>query len=93
MPGTDRLIEATKLSEDELDRALKYCKEKEFVHVENINTIGGSKEFWIKGITAGGIDIIEKPEDERGKRPFNLTFNFNNEFNVDSMIKGEAKLF
>ena len=50
-------------------------------------------QFWIKDITAQGIDIIESPQDENGSRPFNIVFNFNADFNIDSITKREAKLF
>ena len=51
-------------------------------------------QFFIQDLTAPGIDIIEAPpESQEEKRPFNITFNFNTDFNIDSIIKGEAKLF
>ena len=95
MPDPQKLLEVTKLSEDQLNRTLKYCQEKKFIDLD-IRTINeGHIEYssGIKKITAAGIDIIEKPEDEKGNKPFNVTFNIKNDVNVDSMIKGEAKLF
>ena len=95
MPDQEGLLEVTKLSEVQLKRALKYCKEKKFVDIDIRTLNSGDMEYssWIKDITAAGIDVIEKPQDEKGERSFNVTFNFNNEFNVDSILKGEAKLF
>ena len=68
-------------------RNLKYFIEAKVI------TPGGIRKFIIQKMTAEGIDIIEMPKDKEGKRPFNVTFNFNNEFNIDSIIKGEVKLF
>lgn len=97
VPEYKKLIEITKLNEERLKRALKYCYEKNFIDLEISYGLGMKKmdgHFWIKDITSEGIDIIEAPaEKPEQKRPFNITFNFNNEFNVDSIIKGEAKLF
>ena len=106
MPAANILLEVTKLSEDELERALKYCQEKNFLDVRISKNNGLfvsrikeseidiiNRRLFIKGITAAGIDVIEKPQDEKGEKPFNLTFNLNNEFNIESIIKGEAKLF
>ena len=93
MPDPNTLLEATKLSQDQLKRALKYCQEKKFVEQNMVGTIDGNVAYWIKDITSAGIDIIEKPEDEKGEKAFNVTFNFKNEFKVDSIIKGEMKLF
>ena len=95
MPDREGLLEVTKLSEVQLKRALKYCKEKRFVDIDIRTLNNGDMEYssWIKDITAAGIDIIEKPEDEKGEKPFNVIFNFNNEFKIDSIIKGEAKAF
>lgn len=90
MPDRQRLLEVTKLSHDQLERALKYCEEKKFIQRDMVQTPNGNIAFWIKDVTAEGIDSIEK-KDERGNRRFNAIFNLN--INVDSIIKGEAKLF
>ena len=106
MPDYKGLLEITKLNENLLEPALRYCKGKKFLDITiaghyrpSVPRIKESKidftnsRFFIKGITAEGIDIIKKPEDEKGNRPFNETFNLDKTFNVDSIIKGEAKLF
>jgi len=89
----NELQQQINLDENKLMRALEYCYDKGFLDLEIINFMGGGKSITIKRITADGIDIIEKPAEQSNKRPFNVTFNFNNEFNVDSIIKGEVKLF
>lgn len=91
-----KLLEVTKLEEYKLKRSLKYCCEKQFIDLEITYGIGIRRmdgEFWIKDITAIGIDIIENPQNKNDSGPFNVTFNFNNDFNIDSIIKGEVKLF
>ena len=96
VPNIEQLLKTTGLPEDALKRGLKYCYEKDFIDLKIIETIGTTKmfgPFLIKDITAQGIDIIENPENEKRKKPFNLTFNFNTKFNIESFIKGEAKLF
>lgn len=89
VPNFKKLLEVTKIDEAELKRALKYCHEKDFI--VGLRMMDG--RFLIKDITARGIDIIESPQDKMGKRPFNVTFNFNTNFDIESIIKGEAKLF
>jgi len=97
MPKFKELLEISKLNEQELKRALKYCYEKGFIDLKIIFGLGMTQmqgEFWLKDLTSIGIDIIESPRvQSQEKRPFNITLNFNNEFNVESIIKGEAKLF
>jgi len=97
VPDFKELLELTKLEEDEMKRALKYCHEKRFIDLKIIYGMGQTQMqgvFWIKDFTSLGIDIIEAPSDEKEeKRPFNVTFNFNTDFNIESIIKGEAKLF
>ncbi len=96
VPKFEELLKSTKLEEGELKRALKYCLEKNFIDLEIMYGMGMKKMdggFWIKDILAQGIDIIESPKDENGKRPFNITFNFNTDFNIESILKGEVKLF
>jgi|SRR3989344_7060447 len=93
IPNFNELLDKTKLEKEKLERALEYCQGKSFVDIKINKRLSGDKFYLIKAITAFGIDIIEKKEDNEGKRPFNVTFNFNNEFNIDSIIKGEAKLF
>ncbi len=89
IPNFKKLLEVTKMGEAELKRALKYCREKDFI--VGLKMVDG--RFLIKDITACGIDIIESPQDEMGNRPFNVTFNFNTNFDIESIIKGEVKLF
>ena len=96
VPEFNRLIDTTKLKEGELKRALKYCHEKSYIALEIVYGMGMKKmdgSFDINDITSHGIDIVEMPAQNEGIRPFNVTFNFNDEFNIDSIIKGEAKLF
>lgn len=92
VPNFRDILETTKLNEIELKTALDYCLDKYFIDA-NVISPGGIRKFIIKKITAEGIDIIEMPKNKEGKRPFNVTFNFNNEFNIDSFLKGEMKLF
>ena len=96
VPEFKELLKISKLDKDELKRALKYCYEKGFIDLEIVYGMGMTKmegQFWIKDFTSIGIDIVEMPKDEKGKRPFNITFNFNTDFNIESIIRGEAKLF
>jgi len=96
VPKFEELLKSTKLKDEELKRALKYCHEKAFIDLQIFSGIGMKKmdgHFLIKDIAARGVDIIEKPADKGGNKPFNVTFNFNTDFNIESIIKGEAKLF
>ncbi len=96
VPTFDELITTTQLQKQELKIVLKYNYEKEFIDLKMYSSMGiilMDAPFIIKNITAKGIDIIEKPADELGKKEFNVIFNFNNEFNIESIIKGEMKLF
>ncbi len=93
VPNFNELLNITKLNEIDLKTSLDYCLDKSFIEA-NVVRPGGRRVFIIQKITSDGIDIIEKPaETPKEKRPFNLTFNFNTDFNIDSIIKGEAKLF
>ena len=93
IPHFQALVEQTKYDENQLMRALFYCSGKCFLSL-NVKTMSnGKKIVRIDEITDKGIDIVEKPADESKEKPFNVTFNFYNEFNVESIIKGEAKLF
>ena len=93
MPHLDDLVEKSELPKNAITRALKYCAEKGFVDLAITRLASGKRLCWLNGIVAQGIDVIEKPSDEESNRLFNLTFNFNNEFNVESIIKGEVKAF
>jgi len=72
-PKFEKLLEISKLEEGELKRALKYCSEKYLIDL-NISYGMGMKKmdgfFWIKDITAQGIDIIENSIEENGKSLF-----------------------
>ena|SRR3989338_11015186 len=94
LPDFKELSTQSGLDENKLMRALDYCHDKHFIELKVTKFLGGNSMYDIRRITSEGIDIIEAPaEKPEEKRPFNITFNFNNEFNVESIIKGEAKLF
>ena len=90
----DLLLDVTKLSETLLEQALSYCKGEKFLDVAILYVRNRNRtDILIKDITAAGINIIEKEKDETGKRPFNVAFNLNDEFKIESILKGETKLF
>ena len=94
LPEFKELLSLSGLDDNKLMRALDYCHDKGFIELKVTKFMGGNSLYDIKKITSHGVDIIEAPAEKPDeKRPFNITFNFNNEFNVESIIKGEAKLF
>ena len=95
-PGLQEIIDETGWEGHRLENALSYCEDNGFIaSSKTMGNINGVQTRVIKGLTSSGIDIVENTETEEGKREFNVNFNltFNNEFNIDSIIKGEAKLF
>jgi hypothetical protein len=97
MPTIKELIELTNWEPHTLKNAINYCKEKNYI---KLLEIFGSDKFGIQNmiiqdITSEVIDIIENTNDEVGKKEFNTIFNLtiNNEFNIESIVKGEVKLF
>jgi hypothetical protein len=95
-PNQQTLFEATGWVPHRMDNALEYCEENGFLTSRKVmGTVGGIPHRVIMRLTSTGVDIVENTLTEDGKREFNVIFNvaINNEFNIDSIIKGEAKLF
>lgn len=90
-PQFSKLLEETKLQREQLERVLEYCNDEGFLEIKIIKMLSGEKIFNILRITSKGINTIEKPKEKSGKSLFNLMFNTN--LNIESIIKGEAKLF
>ena len=91
IPNFNKLLDETKLQKEQLQKALEYCNDKEFLEIKIIKLLSGDKIFNMQKITSKGIDLIEKPKEKFRKSLFNLTFNTN--FNIENIIKGEMKLF
>lgn len=85
------LLDKTKLQKEQLQQALEYCNDEEFLEINIKKMLSGDKIIRILKITSKGINTIEKPKEKFGKSLFNLTFNTN--LNIESILKGEIKLF
>lgn len=95
-PDINDLFEVTKWEASQIENALDYAERKGFL--KSIKTMGNNKGVQNRAsieLTEEGVDLIEETNTQEGRNEFNVTFNFNmnNEFNIDSIIKGEAKLF
>lgn len=101
------LLTETEWDKIRLHNAIEYCDNKGFIKTNNsygttsgfdlTNRLKGSDvtnsfAWLIFNISDLGIDVIEEHIPD-SKNNFNIVFNFNNEFNIESFIKGEAKLF
>ena len=77
------------MSQIDFNNALDYCAKQDWVEVKFYLT----KEFSYRTITVKGIDIIEKVKIGDKKQYALIGLNFNIKAKIDSIIKGEAKLF
>lgn len=97
-PSLQELIEVTAWPSHRLANALEDLEDREKGYLDStklMGNTGGVQNRVFTGLTSRGVEVIEGASSDEGKREINVIFNItiNNEFNIDSIIKGEAKLF
>ncbi len=74
------------LTKNEICQSLKYCSEEGLIETIHLKCAGG---YIIRGITSKGINFFEDNNCNKPKKEITI----NNNFNIESFIKAEAKLF
>ncbi len=94
IPQNDDIFKSTGWNQIRYKNALDFCIKEKYISVhQSMGTDeNGFQNMDIDDLTPYAITLIEKGESKEGKQKIYALFNIEN-FNLDSIIKGEFKLF
>jgi hypothetical protein len=94
IPQNDDIYKKTGWTPIRYKNAFKFCVDSDYIEIwDSADTFeNGIPDIDIRDLTPNAIILIEKGESKEGKQKIYTLFNIEN-FNLDSIIKGEFSLF